>query len=95
MGDIEQKGRIMENLYLLGETSKKFQDLSVRHDLTHTQRAELKQKIDNAKRESDQSEDFLYLVRTKRGPNWEVKVIKVKKTERGERSTRPHAYTES
>jgi hypothetical protein len=76
---LDQKEAIMSSLYNLKNAEEKYKAVAVRHDLTQTQREELKKKIAEAKRLTEESEDSFFLVRTKKGPFWEPFVVKTRK----------------
>jgi hypothetical protein len=77
--NLQQKETIMSNLCNLRDANEQFKSVAVRHDLTQEQRDELKDLIADARKQSEQSEDFFYLVRSKKGPLWEPFVMRTKK----------------
>ena len=78
--DSRNKTATMEKLFHLKEAGAPYAKISVRHDLTPTQREELKKMIQEAKDQSEETEHFLFLVRS-RGAKWDPRIIRVKRRE--------------
>ena len=75
----EDKTEIMKNLTKLKNAEEKFKNVSVTHDLTDEQIKIRKEKIDQAGEmtKNDESGQFFYKVR---GPPWNLRIIRVKKS---------------
>lgn len=76
--DLEQKAEIMNNLYKLGECNNDYKDISVQHDLTKDQREELGKMVESAKEQTNESDNFLFKVRSIKGPLWEPRIVRFK-----------------
>jgi hypothetical protein len=78
VSNLAEKEKIFANLVKLQDAENKFKAVGVRHDLTalHREKYEMKEE---AKRQTEQSEDFLYKVRTRKGVVWEPFLFRSKK----------------
>ena len=79
VSNLAEKERIFANLVKLRDAENKFKVVGVRHDLTTLQREKYNEMKEEAKRQTDQSEDFLYRVRTRKGVVWEPFLFRSKK----------------
>ena len=78
--NVEEKSNVMRNLYKLSEAEEPLKSVSIRHDMSQTQREQEKrlQEEARAQNEQQQKEDPSYVV-VVRGRPWERQVVKVKK----------------
>jgi hypothetical protein len=72
----EARDRVMRNVFKLRDAPAKIKSLSIAHDLTLTEREELRKKIDEAKEKSNSSDSFYWKVR---GPPWALRLIREKR----------------
>ena len=71
------KNRIMENLFRLRNSDTKFRNISISHDLTINERAELKVLLEEAKKkQAEESGKFMWRVR---GLPGQLKLVRLKK----------------
>ena len=76
---INEKSKIMDSLYLLRESDRKFSSVSVRHDLTIAQRQEFKVLVESAKQKTEESDgSFLFRVRCGPGAHWKPRIVKLR-----------------
>ena len=79
---LEEKAEIMANLYKLGDADTQYKEMTVRHDLTHDQREELREVVKKAKEQTEkaraENQPFLFRVRCMPGPYWEPMVKKIR-----------------
>ena len=72
----QKKQEITGSLKNLARAPEIFRKVSVKHDLSQSERDLVKQKIEEAKNKTNESDEFAYLVR---GPPWNLKLIQVAK----------------
>ena len=75
---IENKDEVMRSLKKLANAPESLKRISVKHDLSMNERQAVKEKIEEAKQKTADSDEFAYLVR---GQPWNRKLIQVPKKE--------------
>lgn len=78
----EDVQKVMANLTKLKDAEEKFRRISVTKDLTQEERAQIKQKVEEARqKEKNESEGGLWTFKV-RGPPWNLRIIRMKKTQK-------------
>ena len=72
----EDKDEVLGKLRNLAKASDAFRKISVKHDMSQSEREQIKVKINECKEKTANSEKYAYLVR---GPPWNLRILEVPK----------------